>query len=150
MPDRADAPRLEGTVFGFDFGHRRIGVAVGQTATRTTSPVATLGHRTGPDWQALEKLVREWRPAGFVVGLPLDRDGGETDMSRDARLFGAALRARFGLPVAFFDERLTSSAARSDFAERRASGQSRRKHAGLLDAVAAAIILENWLQSLPA
>jgi putative Holliday junction resolvase len=85
-----------------------------------------------------------------VVGLPLDRDGGETDMSRQARQFGQELQERTDLPVYFMDERLTSQAVESNFAAARAAGARRRKDAALKDAMAAKIILENWLQSLPA
>lgn len=144
-----EAAVIRGNILGFDFGQRRIGVAVGQFATRTASAVGTIAHGETPDWQALDRAVREWRPAAFVVGLPLDRSGGETDTSRAARGFGAALEARYRVRCEYFDERLTSHAAGVRFAELRASGGARRKHAGRLDAMAAQIILENWLQSVP-
>ena len=73
-----EAARPEGTLLGFDFGLRRIGVAVGQTATGTASALRTVSHSTQPDWQAISQLVKEWRPAGLVVGLPLDACGYET------------------------------------------------------------------------
>jgi putative Holliday junction resolvase len=142
-----EAAVIRGNILGFDFGHRRIGVAVGQFATRTASAVETLAHREGPDWPALDRLVRAWRPAAFVVGLPLDLEGHETELSRAARGFGATLQERYGAPCSFFDERLTSRAAAARFAELRAAGSLRRKHAGRTDAMAAQIILENWLQS---
>lgn len=137
------------TVLGIDFGKRRIGVAVGQTATGTASPLAVVNHHEIPDWDALEALVREWRPALAVVGLPLGPEGEETEMTREARTFAADLQTRCGLEIAFVDERLSSVQAQSEFVERRSSGRARRKDAGKLDAVAAKIILENWLQSLP-
>lgn len=146
MPEAAET---RGNILGFDFGLRRIGVAVGQFATRTASALDTVTHRDTPDWAALDRLVREWRPAALVVGLPLDRSGAETDLSRAARRFAADLAERYGLPCDFSDERLTSRAAETRFAELRAAGRARRKHAGRLDAMAARIILENWLQSAP-
>jgi putative Holliday junction resolvase len=149
MPDSAGPVVPQGVILGFDFGLRRIGVAVGQTTTRTGSPLAMVGHGDAPDWNALDSLVKEWKPAVLVVGLPLDGEGNETDMSRAARRFGQALSERSGIPVQYADERLTSHAAEADFAVRRASGRARRKDAARLDAVAARIILENWLQSLP-
>jgi putative Holliday junction resolvase len=139
----------EGTWLGFDFGMRRIGVAVGQTATRTAGALVTVSHAEQPDWQAITKLVQEWKPSGLVVGLPLDSDGNETDMSRAARRFASDLGQRFNVPVFFIDERLTSIMAGTQFAEARSEGRARRKDARKLDAMAAKIILENWLQSLP-
>jgi len=136
-------------LLGFDFGLRRIGVAVGQTATRTASALCTVSGPGRPDWAALGALIEEWRPVGLVVGLPLDPEGGETDMSAAARRFAADLESRYGLPVFFIDERLTSAAAGAEFSSARAEGRARRKHARGLDAVAAKIILENWLQSGP-
>ena len=144
-----EAAALEGTLLGFDFGLRRIGVAVGQTATRTASALVTVSHSAQPDWQVISKLIKEWQPAGLVVGLPLDAGGHETQMSRAARQFAAALGQRFQKPVYFIDERLTSVQAESQFAEARSAGRARRKDARRLDAVAAKIILENWLQSGP-
>lgn len=145
-----DAAHIRGNILGFDFGMRRIGVAVGQFATRTASALDTVAHRDAPDWPALDRLVREWKPAAFVVGLPLDLSGEETDLSRAARRFSAALEERYGVTARFCDERLTSRAAESRFAEMRAAGSARRKDAGRMDAMAAQIILENWLQSAPA
>ena len=151
MPDKAapESPFREGTLLGFDFGLRRIGVAVGQTATRTASPLATIRHGEQPDWQAIASLVGEWKPGVLIVGLPLDGEGLETEMSRSARKFGKELERRFARTVFYSDERLTSRAAEAQFAELRSRGEARRKDAGKLDAVAAKIILENWLQSQP-
>ena len=140
---------LRGTLLGFDFGFRRIGVAVGQTATLTASALVTVRHAAQPDWQAIGNLISEWKPAALVVGLPLGVEGLETDMSRSARQFAAEMEKRFEKPVYFIDERLTSVAAGEQFAEARSQGRARRKDARKLDAMAAKIILENWLQSLP-
>jgi putative Holliday junction resolvase len=145
MPETA-LPR--GYVMGFDFGLRRIGVAVGQATTRTATALETVSHGLQPDWAAIDRLVREWRPALLLVGLPLGAEGEETDMSRAARRFGSTLGARYELEVKFADERLTSHAAASLFADGRAAGSLRRKNADQLDAKSAQIILENWLQSL--
>lgn len=144
MPEPA-VPR--GYILAFDFGLRRIGVAVGQSTTRTASSVKTVGNGTEPDWAVLDRLLRDWQPQLLLVGLPLGPDGDETDMSKAARRFGGALAARYGLEVEYADERLTSRAAESRFAELRAAGGLRRKDAGQLDAISAQIILENWLQS---
>jgi putative Holliday junction resolvase len=145
MPDTALS---RGYILGFDFGLRRIGVAVGQTTTNTASSLETVSHGQKPDWVAIDRLVNEWKPTTLLVGLPLDSEGEETKMSKAARRFGAALQKRFSLELAFADERLSSRAAGDRFTELRASGSLRRKDAGQLDAMAAQIILENWLQSI--
>ena len=147
MPESA-LPR--GYILSFDFGSRRIGIAVGQSATRTASSLQTVHNREQPDWAAIDRVVKEWKPALFVVGLPLDLSGEETDTSRAARHFGQALSKRYGTDCVFADERLSSRAAESHFAAMRAGGALRRKDAGKLDAMAAQIILENWLQSCSA
>ncbi len=144
MPDTA---LTRGYIMGFDFGLRRIGVAVGQTATNTASSLETVKHSRQPDWIAIDRLVKDWKPTTLLVGLPLDSEGEETEMSKAARRFGAALQKRFSLELVYADERLSSRAAQSRFAELRASGNLRRKNASQLDAMAAQIILENWLQS---
>ncbi len=150
VPDSAPAAWPEGTWLGFDFGMRRIGVAVGQTATRTASPLVVVRHGdAGPDWPHLDRLIDEWRPAGLVVGLPLGKDGEPTPMSKRARAFGERLAEHASLPIAWCDERLSSRDAERRFAANRAAGSARRRDAAQIDAMAAAIILENWLQSQP-
>jgi putative Holliday junction resolvase len=144
MPESA-VPR--GYILAFDFGLRRIGMAIGQATTQTASALKTVSNGSEPDWAAVDRLVGEWRPQMLVVGLPLGAEGEETEMSAAARRFGSALRARYDLNVEYADERLTSRAAGGRFAELRAAGQLRRKDAGQLDAISAQIILENWLQS---
>ena len=141
MPDTA---LPSGYILGFDFGLRRIGVAIGQTATHTASSLETVDHRREPDWIAITRLVKEWKPATLLVGLPLGPDGEETDMSKAARRFGAARQKRFSLKVVYADERLSSRAAEDRFVEMRASGRARRKDANHLDAMAAQMITENW------
>lgn len=138
-------------VLGFDFGMRRIGVAVGQRVTNTASAVAVLRHSTqGPDWLACDALLKAWRPDALVVGLPLTRDGSEQAMTVAARAFGEQLASRYNLPVHFADERFTSRAADSAFAAARRAGLARKKDAAMLDAQAARGIVEQWLdQSTP-
>ncbi len=146
MPDSAP-PR--GYVLSFDFGLRRIGVAVGQSATCTASSLETVVHRDTPDWEAIDRLVQEWKPELFVIGLPLNQQGEETDMSRAARSFGKTMAGRYKCECVYVDERLSSHAAQDRFVELRSNGGLKRKHASKLDAMAAQIILENWLQSFP-
>ena len=143
MPDESNRPT--GTIIAFDFGYRRIGVAVGQTLTGSATPLAVVPVANQPDWQAIAVILNEWKPAAIVVGLPLAEEGGETDMSKAAQRFGRQLEGRFGTPVMFEDERLTSFGAEQRFVDARARGEMRRKDASFKDAIAAQIILENWL-----
>ena len=145
MPESA-LPR--GYILCFDFGLRRIGVAIGQTATFTANSLETVSHRQKPDWPAIDRLVAEWKPSLLLVGLPLGAEGDETDMSRHARSFGQKLNKRYSLDTQFADERLSSRAAEERFVQGRASGAFRRKDASRLDAMAAQVILESWLESL--
>jgi putative Holliday junction resolvase len=144
MPESA---LRRGYILAFDFGLRRIGVAVGQFTTLTATALETVSNGREPDWSAIDRLVREWKPARFLLGLPLGKDGEETDMSRSARRFGAQLEARFSVPVSYQDERLSSWAAQERFARLRSAGGMKKKHARDLDAMAAQVFLENWLQS---
>ena len=99
------------------------------------------------DWQAIAGIMKEWRPVAWIVGLPLGADGEENDMCRDVRHFASCLEDQFNVTVLFQDERLTSFGAEQRFIEARARGSMRRKDAARKDALAAQIILENWLQS---
>ena len=143
MPDEGVRPT--GTIIAFDFGYRRIGVAVGQTLTGSANVLTVVPVATKPDWQAIAAIIHEWKPAALLVGLPLAEDGGETDMSKGARRFGRQLESRFGVPVLFEDERLTSFSAEQRFVNARAKSGMRKKDAALKDAIAAQIILESWL-----
>ncbi len=130
-----------GRVLGFDYGERRIGVAVGETGTRLAQPLTTLATRSGrPDWAAIERLLEEWRPAALVVGLPLHLDGKEQPMTHRAKRFGRQLQGRFGLPVNYADERLTSVEASLLLSEKKA------RHETAVDQVAAQLILQSWLE----
>ena len=135
------------TFLGFDYGERRIGVAVGQSVTGTARPLSTVRVRGGePDWAAIEGIVAAWKPDGLVVGDPLHLDGRPQTMTRRARRFGHALRNRFGLTVHSADERLTTVEARAELAEQGAFRGSGARRAHEIDhPVAARIILESWL-----
>lgn len=141
-----DAIRRDGTVLGFDVGSRRIGVAVGSgfgTGARAIAVVAV--HAGSPDWIEIERLRREWRPDGLIVGDPMTIDGGDQPIRKAAQAFARELHARTQLPVVMVDERSSSVEAAQRFAGQRASGGKRRRDAAILDAVAAAIIVERWL-----
>lgn len=135
-------------VMSFDVGARRIGVAVGSAFGEGSKPIGVvMVHAAGPDWQQCEKWVREWRPAGFVVGDPLTIDGGDQPSRQRARRFAQDLVTRFKKPVVMMDERTSSIEAAQRFAASRAGGNAKRQDAELLDAWAAAVILDRWLAS---
>ncbi len=137
--------QLTGTIFGFDFGTRRIGVAVGETLTQQAHPLTVIQGEANDDrFAAIEKLIQEWRPAGFVVGLPTHMDGAEHEMTARSRRFGQQLNGRFGLPVEFADERLSSFDAEIQLREAGKNAKAARKH---LDAVAAQLILQTWFDT---
>lgn len=131
----------------FDYGRKRIGVAVGSRLSGRAQPIASVEHQEAePDWAAIEALVREWQPARMIVGLPGTLDGHETEMSSAARAFGRALGERLQLPVELVDEQLTSAAAREELREARAQGRKRQRvKKADIDPVAARLILETWL-----
>lgn len=140
--------RTDATVLGFDVGARRIGVAVGTGFGLGARALAVVDvHDEQIDWKAVEKLHREWRPAGFIVGDPMTLDGGDQPIRQRARAFARELLTRFALPVAMMDERNSSQEAARRFAAERADGRRKRRDADLLDAVAAAVIVERWLAS---
>lgn len=119
--------KTPGRLLGFDFGERRIGVAVGNRYTGTAEPATTLESRNGPDWKAIQQLLADWEPEQLVVGVPYNSDGSESEMTGRARRFARRLQGRFGLPVAEVDERNTSAAASALLKSQRQSGQRRRK-----------------------
>ncbi|ODM33287.1 Holliday junction DNA helicase RuvA [Marinobacter adhaerens] len=131
-------------IMAFDFGTRRIGVAVGQELLGSGQPVALIPARDGiPDWQQIESLLEEWRPDLVVVGLPLNMDDTENDMCARARKFGKRLHGRYHVPVEMVDERLTSFEAKGEVM---AAGGSRDFGRHGVDDRAAVLILETFFQ----
>jgi putative holliday junction resolvase len=136
------------TLLAFDYGRRRIGVAVGNTLTGSASALETLViSGSGPDWARLEALVRRWTPARLVVGVPYNADGSEGELAAEALGFARGLAGRCGLPVDTVDERLTSVEATDRL--RRARREGRRGRIGKkdVDREAAALILQSWLDN---
>lgn len=142
MPDPAALP-ARGTVLAFDFGERRIGVAVGECELRTASALTTLDAETNDArWSGIGRLLDEWKPALLVVGLPLSPDGEPHDMTARAQRFARQLEGRYRLPVALQDERFTSAEAD---AQLRDGGQKDwRERKKQLDAHAAQLILKDF------
>lgn len=135
-----------GTALCFDYGTRRTGVAVGQRLTGTARPLTTLDMPRGaPDWNAIDVLLREWRPSQLVVGRPTRMDGTPVPLTEAAEDFARELGERFRLPVAMIDERLSSRAAETLLREQRVEGRRGRIDKADVDRYAAALLLEDWL-----
>jgi putative Holliday junction resolvase len=133
-------------VLGFDFGLRRIGVACGDTVSRTASPLETVASGpAGPRWETIGAMMLDWQPDLVVVGLPYNVDGSDSAMTSAARSFAAELKRRHSIEVALVDERYSSHEAEARLRAARESG-SRRRRVGKadVDAAAACVILERW------
>ena len=137
------APRL---VVAFDYGRRRIGVACGDTLSRIARPLAGIANdATGPRWDSVAAVLRDWQPALVVVGLPYNTDDTESAMSGAARGFAREVGVRFALEVRLVDERYSSLEAQSRLRSERGSGARKRKVVKAdIDAAAACVILERW------
>jgi putative Holliday junction resolvase len=132
------------TVLGFDFGTKKIGIAVGQTVTKTASPLIILPTKQGePDWQEIQKIIHDWKPHVLVVGRPLNMDGTTQPITAAAEHFAKELELRYGLAVEFIDERLSSIEARANVFEKGGYKALKKKS---IDDVAAQIILQDWLE----
>ncbi|CAM3663555.1 Holliday junction resolvase RuvX [Polynucleobacter brandtiae] len=122
------------TIMAFDFGTRRIGIAIGNTLTQAGQPINTVEESSDEArFKVIEGLLKEWQPDRLVVGMPCHPDGTEHAMSAKARRFGNQLLGRFHLPVAWVDERYTSAVLEGDS----------HRHDNL-DAQSAALILEQY------
>ena len=142
MSQSSSAPQL---LLGFDFGTKQIGVAVGQMITRQARELCNLKAQDGiPRWEQIEALIKEWQPDALVVGLPLNMDGTASEMSTRAEKFARRLNGRFNLPVHTHDERLTTFEAKG---QRLSQGQQRISYKEQpVDALAAALLLQGWLE----
>lgn len=136
-------PRI---VVAFDFGKRRIGIACGDTLSRSARALPGIANSgSGPEWDCVDKMLRDWQPSLAVVGLPYSVDGSENAMSRAARRFAGEIESRYALPVHLVDERYSSLEAESRLKGLRESGSRKRRITKTdLDAVAACVILERW------
>ena len=131
------------TFLGFDFGMKNIGVAVGQELTKTANPLTVIKAREGiPDWDQIKNLLDEWHPQLLIVGLPLNMDGTEQEMTAAARRFGNRLNGRFHIPVDWQDERLTTFEALDQLGIRSKMQSNKRED---VDRISAQLILQSWL-----
>lgn len=130
------------TLLAFDYGLKNIGVAYGQSVTGTARELSPLKARDGvPDWEQVNKLIKEWQPQLLLVGLPLNMDDTESELSQRARKFANRLHGRFALPVEMFDERLTTRMAKEEAWERGHKGDF---GSAPVDSIAARLLLESW------
>jgi len=134
-------------VIGFDFGLKRTGVAVGNTLTGSASPECTLISKDEkPDWQGISQLFEVWKPEQLVVGMPTELDGSESPLKKRIERFCNQLEGRYQLPVEQENEQFTSIEAAQRLKELRQSGRKKKVSKDEVDKIAAAIILENWMQ----
>ncbi|MBK8188237.1 MAG: Holliday junction resolvase RuvX [Cellvibrio sp.] len=141
MPDKNNIK----TLLAFDYGTQNIGVAVAQTITKTANVLPGLKAKDGiPNWDQIEKLLTEYKPDLVLVGLPLNMDGSESELSVRARKFTNRIHGRFGVAIEMVDERLSSFAAKGEVMGRHGSRDYKNNP---VDSIAARILLESWLTS---
>lgn len=139
-------PGTPETILAFDFGLRRIGVAVGQQVTNSASPLETVSNSdSGPDWPRIETIVRDWRPQRLIVGMPMHADGSASDIGNTVRKFIDEL-GKFELPIEAVDERFSSIEAEASLKSQREKGLRGRINKGAIDSAAATLIAERWLK----
>ncbi len=145
-PSEASLNQLR-TFMAFDYGLSRMGVAIGQTVTKTATPQSPLKAKDGqPKWDEIAKLIEQWQPDAFVVGLPLNMDGSLSDMAQRAIKFAKRLHGRFGKPYFLCDERLSSREAKEQvMAEQGYTNFGKVS----VDGLAAQLILETFFSQLP-
>jgi putative Holliday junction resolvase len=140
-------PGTPETVLAFDFGLRRIGLAIGQQVTNSASPLGAVScDENGPDWDGISKLIREWRPDRLIVGIPSRADGSAADIGEFVTAFISDL-GRFELPVEPVDERFTSVEAEARLKQQRSDGLRGKIKKEMIDAGAAVLIAERWLKN---
>ncbi|MGD9385766.1 MAG: Holliday junction resolvase RuvX [Thioalkalispiraceae bacterium] len=143
--------RTSRTLLGFDYGRKRIGVAVGQEITRSAKGLVTLpSNRSGPDWQAIDQLVKEWQPQLLVVGMPHHMEAHQGnrphELHAEVKDFGDQLAERYNLPVEWIDEKLSSREAEQLLSEHQQKKQ-RKQDKTEIDKLAAQLILQSYLNS---
>lgn len=133
------------TTIAFDYGVKSIGVAVGQKITGTASPLSAVKANDGiPNWQTIEDVFAEWQPDTLLVGLPLNMDGSEQEITQRARKFANRLHGRFGLTVHTHDERLSTVDAKARLFE---LGGFKKLTKEKVDSVSACLIYESWVSA---
>jgi len=132
----------ERSALAFDFGTKSIGVAIGQELTGCAKPLAAIKAQDGiPQWSLIETLLLQWQPDLLIIGLPLNMDGSEQELTQRAKKFANRLHGRFGYPIEMQDERLTTVDAKEKLFE---LGGYKALEKGAVDSLAAALIFESW------
>ena len=145
MTETKNQKMLTGNILSFDFGERRIGVAIGNNVTNNIHPLKTIEASKKIDrYSKIESLLETWKPAQLIVGYPLNDDGSQSRMSSLAKKFGEKLKNKFNIPVHFVDERFTSSEAELRL---KALEKNLKKRKHIIDQVAAMIILDSYFES---
>ena len=133
------------TTLAFDYGTKSIGVAIGQSVTGTAAPLSALKARDGiPNWDNIATLIEQWQPNKMLVGLPLNMDGTEQEITQRAKKFANRLHGRFGLNVVTHDERLSTVDAKARLFE---LGGFKKLSKDKVDSVSACLIYESWLEN---
>jgi len=141
-----NTPIGQRTVIGFDFGKKYIGIAVGQEITGSATPLGSIKANDGiPHWDNLSQYLKEWQPDYIVVGLPLNMDGTEQQLTLDAKKFGKRVFGKFGIKVEYQDERLTTADAKEQLFAR---GGFKNLKKDNIDAESAKLIIESYFESL--
>ena len=134
-------------IVAFDFGLKRTGVAVGNTLTGSATPECTLISKDQqPDWDGITKLFKDWKPAKIVVGMPTELDGSENPLAKSVQRFCNQIEGRYNIEVEQENEQFTSIEAARRLKQLRQSGRKKKISKDEVDKIAAAIILENWMQ----
>ena len=138
MPD-VNAPQM---IMAFDFGTQKMGMAVGQALIESATPLALFPMKDGiPNWDELHKIIKQYQPNVFLVGLPLNMDDSESELSTRARKFARRLRHQSNIDTLMVDERLTTREARDELDHYQAQGRGKKLAA---DSLAAALLIESW------
>lgn len=138
-------PNSINSIMAFDFGTQKMGMAIGQSSIQSSTPLAQFPMKDGiPQWEQLLKIVKEWQPDLFLVGLPLNMDDSESELSLRARKFARRLRHQTNIETYMVDERLTTRNAREQLEGYQKQGRGKSLSA---DSLAAAILIENWYES---
>lgn len=134
------------SVLGFDYGTKSIGIAIGQSLTGTANPIGSMKAVDGiPKWEEIGMLIEEWQPDIVVVGLPLNMDGTEQEITQRAKKFANRINGRFGVKIATQDERLTTADAKARLFE---FGGFKALSKGQVDAMSAVLIIESYFENL--
>ena len=138
MPD-LNTPRM---IMAFDFGTQKMGMAVGQSMIESANPLALFPMKDGiPNWDELLKIVKQYQPNLFLVGLPLNMDDTESELSARSRKFARRLRHQTNIETFMVDERLTTREARGELEQYQSQGRGKKLAA---DSIAAALFIESW------